>query len=61
MIFPAGLVSRKQKNQVQDLEWRKTFISRAKKHETTIYPVFIEGEKILADFIKWPIGENFGK
>ena len=44
VIFPAGLVSRKQKNQVQDLEWRKTFISRAKKHETTIYPVFIEGE-----------------
>ena len=44
VIFPAGLVSRKQKNKIKDLEWRKTFISKAKKYKTTIYPVFIDGE-----------------
>tara|TARA_B100000508_G_scaffold55003_2_gene42625 strand:+ start:26803 stop:27621 length:819 start_codon:yes stop_codon:yes gene_type:complete len=42
-IFPAGLVSRKQKGQVMDLKWRKTFISRSKKHNKTIIPVYIEG------------------
>lgn len=42
-IFPAGLVSRKQKGQVKDLQWRKTFISRSKKHNKTIIPVYIEG------------------
>jgi 1-acyl-sn-glycerol-3-phosphate acyltransferase len=42
-IFPAGLVSRKQKGKVRDLKWRKTFISRSKKHNKTIIPVYIEG------------------
>ena len=60
VIFPAGLVSRKQKNQIKDLEWRKTFISKAKKYKTTIYPVFVDG-KILVGFTELQIGENFGK
>lgn len=42
-IFPAGLVSRKQKGKVEDLKWRKTFISRSKKHNKNIIPVYIEG------------------
>lgn len=42
-IFPAGLVSRKQKGKVQDLKWRKTFVSRSKKHNKKIIPVYIEG------------------
>lgn len=28
-LFPAGLVSRKKKGVVRDLEWKKTFVSRA--------------------------------
>jgi 1-acyl-sn-glycerol-3-phosphate acyltransferase len=43
-IFPAGLVSRKEKKEVKDLKWRKTFITRSKKYNKTIIPVFIDGE-----------------
>lgn len=44
LVFPAGLVSRKRKNGViKDLEWKKSFISKAKKNKKDIIPVFIEG------------------
>lgn len=42
-IFPAGLVSRKINGEIRDLEWKKTFISKAKKYKTTIIPVYIGG------------------
>ena len=42
-IFPAGLVSRKQNGVIKDLEWKKTFISQAKRHKKTVIPVFVEG------------------
>jgi putative hemolysin len=48
--FPAGLVSRKQfpngffgKRVIQDLEWKKSFISKAKKYRKNIIPVYIDG------------------
>lgn len=44
LIFPAGLVSRKQKGKVYDLEWKKSFISKAKKHKKDIIPVHIDGQ-----------------
>jgi putative hemolysin len=43
-IFPAGLVSRKSDNQIEDLEWKKTFITKAKKYQLTIIPVHISGQ-----------------
>jgi putative hemolysin len=43
-IFPAGLVSRKKKGIIKDLEWKKTFITRAKKHNRTVVPVHVDGE-----------------
>lgn len=43
-IFPAGLVSRKKKGKVQDLEWKKTFITQAKKNNKPIVPVYLDGE-----------------
>ena len=43
-VFPAGLVSRRRKGKVEDLEWKKTFISRARKHKRNIVPVYIDGE-----------------
>lgn len=42
-IFPAGLVSRKIKSQIMDLEWKKTFISKAKKYHLPVIPVHIGG------------------
>lgn len=43
LIFPAGLVSRKQKGGIKDLEWKKTFVSKAVKHKRDILPVYVEG------------------
>ncbi len=43
-VFPAGLVSRRKKGKVEDLEWKKTFITRSKKFHTPVIPVHIDGE-----------------
>ena len=43
-IFPAGLVSRKNKKKIIDLEWKKTFVSRAKKYNKPVVPVHLDGE-----------------
>lgn len=43
-LFPAGLVSRKQKRVIKDLEWKKTFITRAKKYKRNVVPVYINGK-----------------
>lgn len=43
IIFPAGLVSRKQGDVIKDLEWKKSFVAKAKKYNRTIIPVHIQG------------------
>lgn len=43
-VFPAGLVSRKKKGKVKDLEWKKTFVTRARKYEKNVIPCHIDGE-----------------
>jgi putative hemolysin len=43
IIFPAGLVSRKQNGTIKDLDWKKSFITKAKKHRRNIIPVYING------------------
>lgn len=44
LIFPAGLVSRKQEGGViKDLEWKKSFISKAVQHQRDVIPVHIQG------------------
>lgn len=43
-VFPAGLVSRKSNGKISDLEWKKTFITQAKKHQKEVIPIFIEGK-----------------
>lgn len=42
-IFPAGLVSRKINGRIEDLEWKKTFIRKAKKYKKKVVPVYIDG------------------
>lgn len=43
-VFPAGLVSRKIKGEVKDLDWKRTFVSYARKYKRDIIPIHIEGE-----------------
>lgn len=43
-LFPAGLVSRRKKGKIEDLEWKKTFITRSKKYQRPVIPVHIDGE-----------------
>jgi len=43
LYFPAGLVSRKQNGKIVDLEWKKTFLSKAIQYQRDIIPVHISG------------------
>ncbi|MGQ1890890.1 1-acyl-sn-glycerol-3-phosphate acyltransferase [Thermophagus sp. OGC60D27] len=43
LMFPAGLVSRKQKGIIRDLEWKNNFVRKAVKHQRDIVPVHITG------------------
>lgn len=42
-LFPAGLVSRKIDGEIMDLEWKKTFVTKAKKYGKPVVPVHIDG------------------
>lgn len=42
-IFPAGLVSRQFDGEIQDTDWKKTFVMLARKNDKPIVPVFIRG------------------
>ena len=41
--FPFGLVSRKVKGKITDLEWKHTFITLARKYERDVVPVYFDG------------------
>lgn len=43
LYFPAGLCSRKKRGKIIDLEWKKTFVSKAKKYHREIIPTHIDG------------------
>jgi putative hemolysin len=43
VIFPAGLVSRRKKGVIADLEWKKGFISKAIQYKKPVLPVYVEG------------------
>lgn len=44
LMFPAGLVSRKNHGVIRDPEWQKSFVSKAIKHKRDIVPIFISGQ-----------------
>ena len=44
LIFPAGLVSRKNKGIIRDLEWKKSFIVKAQQYKKSVVPCFIDGK-----------------
>ena len=43
LTFPAGLVSRRIKGRIVDLEWKKNFISKAIQSKRDIIPVHVSG------------------
>jgi len=58
ITFPFGLVSRKRKGKIKDLEWKKSFITKAKQFERDVIPVHISGKNSsffyqLANFRKF--------
>ncbi|MCC5917657.1 MAG: 1-acyl-sn-glycerol-3-phosphate acyltransferase [Cryomorphaceae bacterium] len=44
LVFPAGLVSRKIGGKVADLDWKKSFISKAIRYQKNIVPVYVDGK-----------------
>lgn len=44
IMFPSGMVSRKTKGVIKDLEWQKSFVTKAIQHQRDIVPIFIEGK-----------------
>lgn len=44
IMFPAGLVSRKQKGVIKDLKWQKSFISKAVQHQRDVIPIYVDGK-----------------
>ena len=55
LIFPAGLVSRKQQGIIRDLSWKKSFVTQAIDHKRMVVPTFIEGtnSKFFYNFAQW--------
>ena len=43
LIFPAGMVSRRNKGVVRDLEWKPTFVKKAIRYKREVVPVYIDG------------------
>jgi putative hemolysin len=43
LYFPAGLCSRKQSHRIMDLEWKKTFVTKARTYHRVVVPVHIGG------------------
>ncbi len=43
LVFPAGLVSRKRKGLIRDLDWKKSFITKSKQHRKNVLPIHISG------------------
>lgn len=43
LIFPAGEVSRRQKGIISDIEWQKSFVTKAVQHKRDIIPVHVSG------------------
>jgi 1-acyl-sn-glycerol-3-phosphate acyltransferase len=55
LIFPAGLVSRKQHGLIRDLSWKKSFVTQAVDHRRMVQPAFIEGHNspFFYNFARW--------
>lgn len=55
LVFPAGLVSRKQNGEIKDLEWKKSFVTKAIQYNKPILPVYVDGKNssFFYNFALW--------
>jgi len=55
LIFPAGLVSRKNHGKIMDLTWHKSFITKSVKYRSDVIPCFIDGNnsKLFYNIARW--------
>jgi putative hemolysin len=44
LMFPAGLCSRRKKGVVEDIAWKKTFISKSVEYQRDVVPIHFGGE-----------------
>jgi len=44
LMFPAGLCSRKQKGKIEDIAWKKTFISKSVQYQRDVVPIHFHGQ-----------------
>lgn len=58
--FPFGLVSRKKGQRIMDLEWKKTFVSKAKKYKRDVVPTHINGRNSNFFYKLSNLRKNFG-
>lgn len=47
LIYPAGMCSRLQKGKVCDLEWKKTFVTKAIQYQRDIVPIYFEARNSI--------------
>ena len=59
-IFPAGLVSRKSKGKVRDLDWKKTFVTYARALDRKVVPIYIDGKLSPFFYNLYKIRKFFG-
>jgi putative hemolysin len=43
IFFPAGLVSRRRKGEIKDLNWKRTFVKKAIEHQRNVLPIHFSG------------------
>jgi len=44
LMFPAGLCSRKRGDEVRDLEWKKTFVTKSIQYQRDVVPIHFGGQ-----------------
>ncbi|HTA60876.1 MAG TPA: 1-acyl-sn-glycerol-3-phosphate acyltransferase [Bacteroidia bacterium] len=55
MVFPAGMVSRKQNGKIEDLEWKKSFVTKSILYNKPVLPVYVDGKNspFFYNFALW--------
>lgn len=44
LMFPAGLCSRKINGKIEDLEWKKAFVTKSVEHQRDVIPIHFSGQ-----------------